>query len=144
VSDSRPPPDLTGPAGRAWVIPNNPETHPAALAGYLVHSPNQHPFWSWWLVAVVSLRDEPGVPPANLTKCPEPMPGAHPYPLLTPPDATLQFHGPTDDGARAIGEHAIRAILAGEIGPDQDYRMQWRGWVDRMAKHYAGTGAVDA
>lgn len=155
---SRRPPDLTGPAGSAWKLPVTADK-PASIGGYLVNCPGQHPFWSWWLVGMCSLRDIPGVPPAHLkyagaeyefqigsinpNACPEPDPDAGtPFPLLRPLDAVIQYHGPTDEGAAAILDDAIAAMLSGEIGPDQDFRSTWNGWFAYSVRRYSGASGA--
>lgn len=141
-------PDVKGPAAEAWQIAN-PPTQPvatAAVAGWLIHSTHFHPFWRWWSLSVVHLRDVEGVPAAVkdypeaeyelmiLSLDPEadaPDPD-HPeggYPFLMPPDLSHQFHGITDAEAQGLALVAVRAICAGRISPDADYRSIWKGTI---------------
>src|SRR6185436_14739660 len=64
------PADLTGPAGAAWIADlekcRRERDHEATLWSALLRVPGAHPFWSWWLLTVLHLRDIPGVRPAHL------------------------------------------------------------------------------
>jgi len=142
---------MVGPAARAWKARinradiTNP-AHEATVLGWLINGPGFHPFWSWWLLTVISLRDIPGVPPAKkqyalaewelmiLSLNPE-FPPPDPDTLggmhhLTPPDLVYQFHGVGEDRVHQLAHVAIDAICKGEMSPDQDYRTAWKMFLD--------------
>lgn len=150
------PPTKIGYAGQAWHIENDSDVpdHRATLASWLVKRPGAHPFWQWWLLSVISLRDIEGVPPAH-KRYPEAEyefmiatvdPESHPDPkpedalpgfgLLRPIDVIVQFHGVTDDQARRIAGLAIDAIVHGMLSPDQDYRRSWESAIRNTVDHF--------
>lgn len=132
----------------------------SSLADWIVHGP-YHPFWSWWYVAVISLRDIPDAPPAN-KKYPEAeyefmiislnpdgrnegqvdidkieagdIEGGLPG-FLTPSDVVFQFHGVTDEQAVKVGEAAIRAIVNGQ-SCDSDFRSWWMRSLEATVEHF--------
>jgi len=54
-----------GPHGDAHHIPaTHYQDHPAILAAWLITAPVWHPLWSQYMLAVITLADTPGVPPA--------------------------------------------------------------------------------
>jgi hypothetical protein len=152
-------PDQKSPFGRAWQIdlskaPDCPEK-PGMVATWLINVPGAHPFWSYWTITVMSLRDLPGVKPAfkkypeaeyefmiltvDPERCPEPDPdeiAAKGHPFLTPVDVVEQFHGVTDQDASRIAEGAVNAILTGNISPDQDFRPFWRKLIAGTVQHF--------
>lgn len=148
-------PDIKGSAAEAWSIPlkiRDP-AHAAALAGWLVHSPHFHPFWSWWMLSVCHLRPIAGTPPARLhypeaafeffiaslnpeAGEPDVDDSGKGYRLLEPFDVVEQFHGVTDADAASICFAAIRCICDGKISPDQDYRSLWRQLIAGTVTHY--------
>jgi hypothetical protein len=149
------PPDVEGPAAKAWVFHPEPRdaAQVAALATWVVHSPHFHPFWSWWFVSVVHLRPIPGTPMPRLhypeagfefmiasinpeesdPNVDDPGPGFH---LLEPFDVIEQFHGVSDADARSIALAAIRCICDGKISPDQDNRRLWKHLIAGTVAHY--------
>lgn len=148
---------MSGAGGQAWeLMPEKPavKDHEASISAWLINVPGAHPFWSWWSVGMIHLRDIPGVPPANKrypeaeyefmiytidpNRCPHPDPdkAAEGYPHLIPFDVSEQFHGVSDQDAARICEGAVRAIVAGYISPDQDYRMAWRRLLHGTIKHF--------
>jgi hypothetical protein len=55
-------PDITGRAGRAWkfkIDAREAAAKPHALDAYLIHQPNVHAIWSWWLFTGCDLYDDP-------------------------------------------------------------------------------------
>ncbi len=60
-------PDYSRENRRAWKsqAEHTKKEHQGHLATFLVNSPIAHPIWSYWMVALVHLRDIPGVPPAR-------------------------------------------------------------------------------
>ena len=150
-------PTYTGPAGQAWLIPNESTdpSHQASLASWIVNVPGAHPFWAYWMVAVCHLRPLPGVKPAlkkyeeaefefliatiDPELCPNPTPEyalSEGLRFLTPIDVAEQFHGVTDHDAIRVCEGAIRAILQGAMSPDQDYRSVWRDVIQKTVGHF--------
>lgn len=155
-------PDLQGPYGRGWQlkhIETRPD-HQASLGTWLVNCPNAHPFWHWWMVGMVSLRDIPGVKPAtkrypeaeyefmiysiNPEECPNPEPDdPEGYPHLLPVDVVEQFHGVTERDAGRILTSAIQAIMNGVLSPDQDYRQAWKASLAATVQHFSSGHHVE-
>jgi len=154
-------PDLEGRGGKAWriLMPENPESAwVASIAQFVVNVPGAHPFWSFWGVTMIHLRDIPGVPPAHrrfleathefgiLAFNPEHgvpnVDNPDRYHYLTPPDVVEQFAGVNDDQAAKVCELAVRAIVDGRISPDQDYRPVWKEVIRQTVEYLAlGTHA---
>jgi hypothetical protein len=153
-------PDRTGPAGTAWLV-KAPEGGPpdwqGSIAAWIVNQPGAHPFWRYWFVGVVHLRDIPGVKPAKkryplaayefiiLALDPEkPLPeidghrNGNPMKMLMPPDVVLQFHGLDDKRAEELAGLAVAAIINGQMSPDQDYRGMWRAAIQSTIEHLQG------
>jgi hypothetical protein len=152
-------PDQQSPYARAWNLdiskaPEGP-TKPAAVSSWLVNMPGAHAFWSYWTLSIISLRDLPGVPPAKKKyseaeyefmilaidpeRCPNPDPDViivKGYPWLTPVDVIEQFHGISEMDCRRLAEGAVRAILSGQISPDQDYRSAWKSLIAGTVQHF--------
>ena len=154
------PPALSGVAGRAWQVRMLPlgerekRDHDGCVSAWIINAPGAHPFWSYWIMSIVHLRQIPGAPPAKFQ-----FPGAthelqivtlnpeHALPsldagrgwqphFLTPLDVVQQFEVANDAIAAELGEMAIRAIVDGRASPDQDYRSWWRGSIAATAAHY--------
>jgi hypothetical protein len=157
-------PDFSG-AARAWRIADTAKSEPAheaSIAAWLVNGPF-HPLWSWWMVAVISLRDIPGVPPAHrqypeaeyefLVMSIDPDVGVpdleaiergddwavvkdgERHKFLSPADAVVHFHGVDDVGALAVGEECISAIVRGAASPDSDWRSWWQAAIPSTVEH---------
>lgn len=147
-------PDFKGPYGRAWSIATNKPEHAACLGSWIVNVPGAHPYWEYWLVALVHLRDVPGVEAAHRKypeaefefsiqsidpeRCPEPDPDAADagYPLLHPVDVVEQFHGISDHDAQRVADLCITAMLHGRISPDQDFRSMWNRTIQGTVTHF--------
>lgn len=136
------PADHIGAHGEVWRVPR-PVTfqkpdHEATLGMWIVSAPYAHPAWHMYSVSVVHLRDIPGAPPAN-KRYPEAEyeltiwaldpnvvvdPDVHPLklPILTPPNLVHQFHGVTDEQARAVTGALAYAFVDGLANPDTDFR----------------------
>lgn len=146
------PPDKVGSMAKAWrsrVRPTRPE-HEASIAAWFVQGPF-HPFWSWWLISAVSLRDIPGAEPAK-KRYPEaeweimilsldpnfypPSLDAAPQHFLTPPDLVYQFDGIAENQVEEVVELMIEAMINGRISPDQDYRGVWERSLRETVRHY--------
>lgn len=150
-------PDENGVVGRAWKM-KRPEGGPPDwqlnVTTWIVNRPGAHPFWSYWMVAVISLEPMPGVRPAHkqypeathefiiLSLDPKkPLPeidgrleGCRAYPLM-PPDAVVQFHGLENDKVEELALLAVKAIVNGQLSPDQDYRKLWHTAVQQTVHH---------
>jgi hypothetical protein len=156
-------PDKKG-AAQAWLIKKSQAAIDAHVKewGYpdttvrhwFVNGP-YHPFWHWWMVAVVSLADIPGIPPAN-KQYPEAEYEFTIYSLegevdidaydagdiknqrfkvLSPPDVTFHFDGVTDKQAAEICDAAVQHIVAGQ-SCDSDFRYYWKTMLQRTVDHY--------
>lgn len=155
------PPTLEGPAGCAWEIDlealalrNLPGFEPnhTTVSSWLVYAPAAHPFWSYYEIAAIHLRDVPGMKPATIMR-----PGStHEVMLyaLSPeiaPDPKgflsvgwlkpMNFGGQwtvavrpnpvdLDNAARSKIRGTVEEILAGVLNPDTDGIRQW---IDRFS-----------
>lgn len=166
-------PDLSGVA-RVWRVrltPENVAAHtadwgyePSSLADWIVNGP-YHPFWSWWYIGVVHLREVAGAPPPNrrypaaeyeimcLSLNPDGEPGRPKIPdldkleagditgglpgFLTPADWVVQFDGCTDEQAVEVGTLAVTAISHGQ-SCDSDFRSWWEKAIPNTVKHVLG------
>lgn len=156
-------PDAQGPYGRAWLLQDTSgkPDYQANCGSWLVNCPSAHPFWHWWLVGLVSLRDIPGVKPAHKKypeaeyefmiysidpeRCPNPEPDdPSGYPHLTPFDVLEQFHGVTDHDASRICMSAVHAIVNGVMSPDQDYRSAWKATLAATVQHFREGAHVES
>jgi len=157
-------PDFEGLHGRAWRIAIRPEdrqrpAQAASLAGWHLHCPQAHPFWSWYMVTLIHLREIPGTPPptlhapGNSHECivmslnpdhPLVEPGRiqHPLHYLEPFDHVLQFGGTTDAQAIQVIELYLRACVNGHLSPDSDWRRAWRDLLPGTIEHVV-TGTHD-
>lgn len=157
---------------RAWEVNLTPEMlaahekdfgHPAAgIAEWLVNGPF-NPFWKWWYISTVHLRDVEGIPTANkhypeaeyelaiYSLDPEPKAGRPEEPdidlieagdslhgragFLSPPDLVKQFHGVTDHQAKEITRLVVETIITGKASPDSDFRSWWEHTLDETVRH---------
>jgi hypothetical protein len=147
-------PDIEGRGVKAWRInwAARPDV-PAAVAGWILHCTWAHPAWNHWLISVVHLRDVEGAPPANriypeaafefMIAALDPAcvnkidpDRARGWRYLVPIDVCHQFHGVSDEDAARICDDAVRAIAAGRISPDGDYRTAWNQSIDATVRDY--------
>lgn len=149
-------PDITGPLGRAWrVAPETQHERPdttATLAQWLLTVPAAHPVWHSYALAVVHLRDIPGVKPAvkqtpdathevilfalNPEKdLPDPDDGRFRPALLTPANLVEQVQALTDEQAVAIAEGLARAFVLGHASPDTDFRAHTQALIRNTVEH---------
>lgn len=148
--------DLTGATCRAWRVTAAPETpdQTATLTAWLVHG-GFHPLWSYWMIAVIHLREIAGVRPSHksypaathefMIVSLESAPGSahvHPDPddpksfkPLMPPDVVWQFDGLDDAKASRLADLAVKAIIAGHASPDVDWRSWWLEALPKTAEH---------
>jgi hypothetical protein len=148
-------PDIKGRVAEAWLIKLKSEDR-GTLAGWVVRGPF-HPFWQWWMVTVVHLRDIPGQSPAHKSypeaefefiilsanpehSPPDPDNPAGGYKFLVPPDVVEQFHGVSDHDAKRILESSVRAICDGIMSPDSDYRSIWKETLAGTVQHFREGG----
>jgi hypothetical protein len=153
------PPDLKGHA-EAWTIPIDPtrkDWRPdwdAGIVHYLLHCQWSHPFWSWYSVSGIHLRDIPGVRPPRRDKPnasheviimalnprmkPDPdklATGEQSLDYLIPLDLEHQVEDLTDDQFKQLMQDIIVVIVEGRASPDQDWRQWWRSAIDATAQH---------
>jgi hypothetical protein len=143
-------PDKEGVAGKAWNV-NTAENlikrpdFQGSIAAYLVHAPQAHPFWSYYFIGVVHLRDIPNTPPPNKhfsdaeyefsiwSIDPEALPDLETphFKLLTPPDLLLQIErfNKDDNFAGSICEKMVDMIIEGRMSPDSDFRSAWEQFI---------------
>lgn len=160
-------PDLAGVA-RAWRISEDPRVQErhirefghehTGLQTWLINGP-YHPFWSWWHVGVISLRDFEGMPPAQ-----KQYPAAEfefaiysldgtpdieaiergdldnrGFKFLSPPDVVFHFDGVNDRQAVEICDAAVQLIVRGQ-SCDSDFRRFWDGSLRATVEHYKKGG----
>lgn len=136
-------PDTQGHVGTAWLL--TPSKPGGTVSMWLVKCPNLHPWWQWWTVSVVHLREVRDLPSAKRrypeaeyelqirTVDPEALPNPDPdlvdegYDYLEPSDVIEQFHNVTDAQAERIATAAIRGILDGAVSPNGDVR--WKSFL---------------
>lgn len=159
-----PEPDHVGMYGRAWnVLPRLIEHHGedamsgADIASWLIHAPGQHPFWSWYRLSCVHLRDIEGYDPATLTapnathewllvalRSPEPSePAVDPGDpetwgdMLTPHNFVGQYEVDGDDEhadavAAEVTDRAAWAITQGHLWAEPPLSGQTEPWDSTM------------
>lgn len=132
----------------------------AGIATWVINGPF-HPLWRWWALGVVHLRPLAGVRPVVLRregashevlifsvdpeKCPEPdidkleREGGE-LPNLMPLDLVHQVVGLDDEQAAELAGLMVKAIVAGEMSPDQDFAEMWRRTLDTTAEHLRSGG----
>jgi hypothetical protein len=156
-------PDFEGTGGRAWRIAIRPEDRDhvdqeASLAAWHLNCPHAHPFWSWYMVTLIHLRDVPGMSKPATKQYPgashevivmslnpdhaltEPGQIQHPLYYLEPFDHVIQFDGTTDEQAIRVIELYVRACVDGHISPDQDYREAWKSMMRKTVEHVVTGG----
>jgi hypothetical protein len=141
---------------RAWEVRLTSEERaacPAQLGDWVVHAPGVHPFWSWWRVSLIHLRDIPGQPPAQrqypeaeyelLSIALDPACVVDPDDVTTqkwlqPIDFSIQFYGLSDDSARYLLTLLIDGVVSGHLHPDTDFERSWRGAISATIEHLTG------
>lgn len=156
-------PDKTGVAD-AWLIEMSNEAQQAhskewgyphtGIKHWFIRGP-YHPFWHWWMISVIDLRDHPNTPPANkqypeaeyefsiyslkdevnIEAADKGDLANRGYTLLSPPDVIFQFHGVTDKQASDICDLAVDLIVRGQ-SCDSDFRQQWKSMLANTVTHY--------
>jgi hypothetical protein len=113
-----------------------------SLGRYLVCCPGLHAAWEYWLIGVVHLRDEPGLPPADnhhshelMVAAIEPRDGIDPdvretLKIMQPLDVVHQFTVGSDAIAVGLLDELVRMVCRFELHPDSDFRSTWPGAVD--------------
>ena len=154
-------PDFTGTVARAWRISkpaDAPKDQEATIAAWLIEGPF-HIAWDHWLMAVVHLRDLPGVKPAykrypdaayEMVIASLKNDGGHnpdqpqEFRWLSPLDLCEQFDGMTDAQSADMLQRFVRAICNGGASPDQVFRRFWRVQLDLAMEHAAGSHQAQA
>lgn len=148
-------PDITGEGGSVWRLnlappdaSQPPETH-STVGLWLLHAPEAHPMWEYYVVVLIHLRDIEGVAPAQrdtplmeyqitvLTLDPRfALPvmveleqggnTARKMMPLHPADFQAQFQRVGGDHvAYEVADAMCEAVAFGKLSPDRDYRSQW-------------------
>lgn len=141
VFDTRSP-DLRGDAGMAWLVSAAARAHnpsDTTIAAYLLSLPNAHLVFRWWQIAIIHLRDVPGMAPA-----PKHYPGAEyelaihvldplKWPQMEFVGMTLrvQFHGTNDEGCRGLLRKLTEEIVDGKLPPESS--PHWTAAMRRLA-----------
>jgi len=151
-------PDIESSLVRGWNLTHRlnelaaDENQPQiGLAGWLLLVSWATPFWNWYILCVVSLRDVPGFPPAKkqypeatselliAALAPDSLPpdldpaNVRRFTHLNPIDQAVQFHGLTDGQAVRVAEEMVRRI-AGGLSPDRDFRGLWLHQLGRVVQ----------
>lgn len=147
-------PDFSHENRRAWkcTAPATAPAHAAHLVTYLVNFPGAHPWWEYWGVTVVHLRDILGAPAAKKSypdagyefgiwtidprKHPAPVdPDAGAWALLSPADSIVQFHGIDDEQATELGLLSVKLMVERAYSPDSDFRSFWKEAIWGTVEH---------
>lgn len=142
----------------------NDPAHAGCLRAWVINGPF-HPFWSWWMLAVVHLRPiegtpttkkhypeaeyefmivafnpERGVPDIDAIERDEDWGDKNIPKFLTPFEVVQQFHGTGDENAAKVCDLAAWAIGHGMLSPDQDYRTRWQRAILETVEHMTDGG----
>lgn len=126
-------------ARKAWVQSKQGDGKDSTVAGWVVHCPSAHPFWQYYFVAVIHLREAPGLPPPRrygddythelIVAALDPKyvpnilsPMEH---YLRPMNFAAQWNAGTDIAADVKVESVVREIVNGELSPDTDHMRAW-------------------
>lgn len=160
-------PDHEGSAGAAWHwnLPDDVPNVETNIDSYLICVPGSHPFWWWYMVAMIDLREHVDTPSPHKQfptaeyeiqvvalnpEHPVPEPEGNPFQdpanplvkLMQPSDQVLQI-GPFpkgDDDAREMLRLIIKACVDGYLVPDQDHRQRWAYVVGNTYEHMTTGG----
>ena len=140
-------PDLAGATARAWRLPIPTDQPTALLTRWLVHAPWADSSYAWKLVAVVHLREEPGIPHSEKWDpdathqlsilpvdpddgfVPDPDKAEEGYPVLIPADIEEQFGPMTDTAASWMCDSFMSSVCMGTLIPDNKFRFTWEAAV---------------
>jgi hypothetical protein len=125
--------------GKAWRIDvTKMSSQHTTIVGWILHCPWAHPMWANYALAIVHLREAPGIKDAH-KKFPEatheiqvlalhPDWNGDPYALsmLMPPNLIEQATFIDDIAASQWLGDRIQQILRAELSPDSDYRKAWQ------------------
>jgi hypothetical protein len=152
------PDEVSGPHGTAVRVPRSHYTASlATIDAWIITSPGWHPLWSQYMLAVITLADVPGMPPAVLER-----PGSThqmhvmalspehgPYTPGSVAEGTVHFLTPTNIGEQfeASDEQALelsvlcaRAVVDGVLNPEtadapERIRATWAQSIRRTLDH---------
>jgi hypothetical protein len=148
------PPTLLETAGSAWLLDveemrkkaGTTDEDNATVCAWIVYAPWAHPFWAYYLIAAVHLRETKKYPMPKIilpgatheifvaAMDPEKIPDIwNPFPCtLRPLNFVGQWVAPVrpnpidlDQSAAEKVEASVREILAGTLNPDTDCIQQW-------------------
>jgi hypothetical protein len=151
------PDGLAGAFGAAHRIPaTNFPDNKTTLDAWIITAPYWHPLWSQYVLAVITLADLPGVPPAHKER-PDVThqvlvmtldPNSGPYDAATvtelhflqPGNIAAQFTT-TDDQARDLAPLCVRAVVDGLLTPETadapaKTRAAWRQVIHQTLEHH--------
>ncbi|OQQ16105.1 hypothetical protein B0675_02130 [Streptomyces sp. M41(2017)] len=151
-------PELTGPAGSAFRVPDIAE-NPAVLEQWIITARDWHPIWYQYLLALISLADMPDMPPANRHRKgvthelvvfaldpedgplrPETFVDRRPTEFVLTPANVVEQVTTTDDQARHLTRLCANAVVHGrlipETGDSPDHiRAMWRTSISQTLDH---------
>lgn len=156
-------PTFEGRFGKAWRVKNHqdemaPKAWQSAVVSYQVHRPGAHPWWEWYVIGCVSLRDIEGAKPANKhyqeaeyeihffaldpdAPIPDPDEPTHltgaGYTSLEPPELVHQFHGISNEQAYEFMTSLIQTIVVKGLSPDSDFQSYWKKLIANSVEHIA-------
>jgi hypothetical protein len=153
------PPTLVGPHGTAWLVDlataqakaGIDPVNDATIAEWLVEAPWAHPVWHSYIFVLLHLRPMPDrretiiylngathelwVYALDPGQARAPALASGQFHYLTPMNFGAQFIEITDELARDRVKGSVKAILAGRLSPDTDYRRAWIAlYNDKMLK----------
>lgn len=108
------------------------------IASWIVHAPYAHPWWCYYWIGCVSLRDMEGAPPAVIhleggtheillfALNPDVEPAIDQAPeWLEPANFVAQFIATSDEAAAERVRGVVQDVVDGRLHPDTDFISQW-------------------
>lgn len=160
-------PTYSGPSGKAWkceyeqpavMSVEDRISFELTLRQYILYAPSAHPFWSWYFLGGISLRDPPGSEPSKKhfegathellvmsldPDRPAPRPNGKfgkqgQLAPLSPPDHVIQTMFVNDEQFGEIVDLFAKAVANGLLSPDSDWRERWNQSMTHTVDHYRG------
>lgn len=150
-------PTFSGQGGKAWrarLLPVGQRGKPdadATVGVFIVHQPRAHPFWDYWCVSLIHLREIDGTPIAH-KDWPEathefmvmalqpgrPLPALDITPdwkphYLTPFDLVRQVQVSSDVAALSLLGRFVQLTVSGHMALDSDFRSTNEQFLTREA-----------
>jgi hypothetical protein len=138
-------PQIIGMHGKAWqcdvaamAADCGQKNNGACLGTWIIHAPWAHPFWQYYALSLVHLRQIEGMPPAKImlpgaiheiflfALDPAHMPEIDKMPhLLHPANFGAQWIAENDEQAIKHVMGVVQEICDGLLSPDTDFKREW-------------------